>query len=114
MLRRISRQLQPKVGLHRCADIRRAGGIDVPSAVLVLMPQNPVRRLLKAFLVPRPEQSVQQNVVRLQRGIRLELPAPVALFMLLREKIFSRGRNRRAHTRAQSLNFAKAKLWVRT
>jgi hypothetical protein len=34
--------------------------------------------------------------------------------MLLRKKIFPRGSNRRAHARAQFLNFAEAKLRVRT
>ena len=58
------------------------------------MAQNPVRRLLKAFLIPGPEQRVQQDVIGLERGVGFELPAPVSFFMLLREKILPRGGDR--------------------
>ena len=92
----ISRQLQPEVSLHRSADVRRPGGIDAPSAVFILMAQNPVRRLLKPLLIARPEQRVQQNVIRLEGGVGFEFAAPVSFFMLLREKIFPRRSDRRA------------------
>ena len=78
------------------------------------MPQNPVRRLLKAFLVAGPEQRMQQNVIRLERSVGFEFAAPVSFFMLLREQKFPRSRNRRAYTAGKFLNFSEAKLWVRT
>ena len=78
------------------------------------MLQNPVRRLLKPFLVPGSKQRMQEDVIRLERSIGFEFAAPVAVLVLLRKKKFPRSRDRRAHARAQFLNFSEAKLWVRT
>jgi hypothetical protein len=78
------------------------------------VPQNPVRRLLKPLLIPRPQQRVQQNVIRLERGVRFKFAAPVPLFMLLRKKKLPRGCHRSAHMAAQFLNFSEAQLWVGT
>jgi len=73
--------------------------------------QNPVRRLLEALLIARPQQRVQQDVVGLQRGVGFQFAAPVALFVLLGEQPFARRRDGRAHAAGQFLNFAEAKLW---
>ena len=74
------------------------------------MAQNPVRRLLKALLIPRPQQRVQQNVIRLERGIGFELAAPVPFLMLLRKQKLPRRRDRRAHALPSSSIFPKAQL----
>jgi hypothetical protein len=76
------------------------------------MAQNPVRRFLKTLLIAGPEQRVEENVIRLERGISFELAAPVAFRVHLREKKLPRGRDRRPYAGAQFLNFPEAKLWV--
>src|SRR6202044_4184889 len=45
MIGGVSRELQSEVGFYRGANIRWAGRIDAPSAILILMPDNPIRRL---------------------------------------------------------------------
>ena len=84
------------------------------------MAQNPVGGFLKALRVSRTQQRVQQDVVRFERGIGLEFSAPVAFFVLLREKIFLGRRDGRADPAAQFLDFSEAKLgfgtdrcWIR-
>ena len=81
----VAAKLEAKISLHRSADIRRACGINAPSAVFVLISQDVVSTFSKALRISRSQQRVQQNVIRLKRGIRLELAAPVAFFVLLGE-----------------------------
>ena len=87
MIRRESRQLQPEVSLHRSADVGRAGGIDAPATVLILVIENVASGLVKTLLAARAEQRVEQNVIGFEGGIGFEFSAPVTLFVLLREKI---------------------------
>src|SRR6266568_3632738 len=113
MLRCVSRQLQSEVRLHRSADIRRPRSIDAPPTVIVLMPQNPIRRLLKTLLISSPQQGVQQDVIRLQRRICFEFSAPIAFLVLLREEKLTCRCNCRTHAASEFLNFAEAKLGSR-
>ena len=84
------------------------------------MAQDPLRGFLKALRVAGTQQRVQQDVVRLEGRIRLEFSAPVAFFVLLREKIFLGRRDGGAHPATQFLDFSEAKLgfgtdrcWIR-
>ena len=86
MIRRVSRQLQAEVSFHRSADIRRAGSVDAPPSIVVLMLQNVISRLRKTLLIASTEKSVQQNVIRLKGGVSFQLAAPVAAFVLLRKQ----------------------------
>ncbi len=114
MVRRIPRQLQPEVSFHRSRNVRWPRRINAPPAIFILVPQNPVCRLLKPLLIPRPQQHVQQNVIRLEGRIRFQFAAPVPILMPLREQILLRRRNCSAYTKAQFFNLAETKLWVRT
>jgi hypothetical protein len=55
------------------------------------MAKNVIGRLLESLLAAGPQKHVQQNVVRLEGGIGFQFAAPVAVFVLLREKIFTSG-----------------------
>ena len=66
------------------------------------MAQDPVCRFLEALGIPGAQQRVQQNVIRLERRIGFEFAAPVPIFVLLREKILARRRDRRVTRLASS------------
>ena len=96
MIGGIPRQFQSEIRFDRCADVRRAAGVDAPAAVFILMAQNPVRGLLKSFLISCAEQGVQQDVIGLESGIGFEFAAPVTVFVLFaRREIFGRRRSPR-------------------
>src|SRR5580765_2300793 len=78
------------------------------------MPQNPVGCFLEALCAARAEQSMQKNVVGFECRIGFEFSTPVPIFVLLREKIFPRRRDRRSDVAGEFLDFAETKLWVRT
>jgi hypothetical protein len=76
------------------------------------MAQDPVGTFLKAFLIPGTQQSVQQDVIRLESGIRLELAAPVPILVLLGKQKLPCSGDCRAHALAQFLNFSKSQFWT--
>ena len=94
MLRRESGELESEVRFHSGADVRRAALVDAPSAVFVLVAENPVAAFLETLLIAGSEQRVQQDVVGFERGVGFEFAAPVAIFVLLGEQIFLRGGDR--------------------
>src|SRR5580698_5866427 len=114
MVRRIAGELQPKVAFNRSADVRRSASIDAPATVFVLVAQNPVGALLKAFLVAGAQKGVQQNVIRFEGSIGFEFSAPVAIFVLLREEIFPGRGNGCADATREIFKFAEAELWSGT
>jgi hypothetical protein len=79
----VSGKFQTEIGLYRRADVRRSVSEDAPTAVFVLVAQNPVGRFLEALLIACSEQRVQQNVIRFKSRVGFELAAPVAVFVLL-------------------------------
>src|SRR5579872_2356495 len=78
------------------------------------MTENPVRCLLKTFLISGAEERVQQDVVRLERRIGFEFAAPIPFFVLLREEKLPRSCDRSPNAAGEFLNFAEAEQWVRT
>ena len=84
----VAGELQPKIRLHRGADIGRPTRINAPATVLVLMLEDVPRGFREAvFRVRGLQQRVQDDVVRLEGRIRLEFPAPVTLLVLLRKQL---------------------------
>ena len=63
MIGRKSSQLQPKVGLHRGADVGRAASVNAPPAIFILMVQYVTSGLVEPSLIARTEQRVQQDVI---------------------------------------------------
>src|SRR5258708_6367319 len=110
MIGGVSSKLQAEVSLHRGADIRRSGGVDAPSAVFVLMAEDPVGGFLKAFGVAGTEQRMQQDVVGFEGSVSFKLAAPVAFFVLLREKKFTSGLNGRSDAGSKVVDFAEDEL----
>jgi hypothetical protein len=55
---------------------------------------------------------VQQDVIRLESGIRLELAAPVPILVLLGKQKLPCSGDCRAHALAQFLNFSKSQFWT--
>ncbi len=74
------------------------------------MLQDVVRRLLKARRIPSAEQGVQQDVIGLEGGIGLEFAAPVAVFVLLGEKITAGGINGGAYSASKFVYFSEQEL----
>ena len=77
------------------------------------MVKNVLRGLVKAGLVSGSQQSVQQDVVRLERGVGFQLSAPIAFFVLLRKKIFARGVSGHGDAAAEIIDLAKTHLGER-
>src|SRR5258708_29305812 len=110
----ISREFEAEVGFHRGADVGRAGGVNAPTAVLVLVLDDPVGGFLEAGGVAGPEQRVEENVVGFQRGVGFEFAAPVAIIVLRGEEELAGGTDRGTDSISQTLDLAKAKLWSGT
>ena len=83
MIRRPAHQLQREISLHAIVDIRRAAGIETPSAVFILMAKNLIHRALHPARIARTQQRMHEDVVGLEHDICLELAAPVPIGMLL-------------------------------
>ena len=75
------------------------------------MLDNPVGCLLEALGFTSAEQRVQQNVIRLERSVGFQFPAPIAILVLCGEQKLARGAHRGGYTAGQSVDLAKAKLW---
>ncbi len=110
MIGRESGQLQPEVGFHRSADVRRPAGIDAPAAVFILVVQDVRAALSKRSWLPVPSSSMQQDVIGLQAGIGFQFSAPVAIFVLLREKIFARRIDRDRDPASQVVDLSESHL----
>ena len=91
MIGGVAGQLQAEIGFHRRADVGGPGREDAPAAVFVLVLEDVVGGFLKALRIAGAEQRVQQDVIGFESGIGFELAAPVAVLVLLGEKIFAGG-----------------------
>ena len=114
MIRRISRQLQPKISLHRSADVRRPGRINAPSAIFILMAQNPVGRLLKTSPDSRSPAACAAKYNPTRASYRLRVPRTSSLLHAAAKKKLARRRDRRAHAAAQILQFFRSEGGDRT
>src|ERR1700731_3083714 len=112
MLRIKSCQLKSEICFYRCADIRRACGVNAPSTIFILMSNNPVCGFLKSLGITRPQQRVQQNVIGFKGSIGLKLSAPIPFLVLGREKQLASGARGSGHTPCQAIDFAETKLWL--
>src|SRR5208337_4331733 len=110
MIGRKSCQLQPEVSFHRSADVGRAGGVDAPAAVFVLVVQDVARGLVKALLAARSEQRMEQDVIGFEGGIGFQLATPVPFWVLLREKIFASRVDGYGDPAPQVVNLSKSHL----
>jgi hypothetical protein len=90
----VSSQLQTEICLYRGTDVRGTCGVNTPAAILILMLNNPIRGLLKARGIARSQQRVEQNVIRLEGGIRFEFSAPIAFVVLRGEEELAGGLRR--------------------
>ena len=75
------------------------------------MLNNPVGGLLEALGIAGAEQSVQQNVIGLERGVGFQFAAPVAILVLRGEKKLAGGAHGGGYTAGQTVDLAEAKLW---
>src|SRR5260370_17159540 len=83
MILRETSQLQPEVGLHRSADVRRTAGVDAPATIFILVLHDIASGLVKAFLAARAEQRMEQNIVEFEGGIDFHPSPPLTLSFLL-------------------------------
>ena len=74
------------------------------------MVQDVASRLVKACLVAGAEQRMQQDVIGFEGGIGFQFPAPVTLFVLLREKILASRIDGDRDPAAQVVNLSKSHL----
>ena len=65
----------------------RAGGVDTPASIRVLVVENMTRRFLETLGRTRAEKGVQQDVVGFEGGVGFELALPVAWFCLKRKQV---------------------------
>jgi len=71
--------------------------------------QDFVGTLLRSLQIFRTEQPMQQNVIRFQRGIGAQFPAPVPLFgVLQREQVFARRVDRGGDSGLDIIKLAKS------
>src|SRR5438067_575735 len=110
MLSFVPGQLEPKVSLDRCADVRRSAFIDRPSTIFVLAIQDIPSRLLNTRGIARGQERVQQDVVGLERGIGAQFTAPISFLILNREQISTGTVHGDGHTGLQIVNLAKQHL----
>ena len=110
MIRRKPRELQPEVGLHRSADVRRTAGVVAPASIFILVVQNVPSGLVKAPLAARAEQRMQQDVIGFKGSIGFQFPAPVTLFVLLRKKIIARRVDGYRNPASQVINLSESHL----
>ncbi len=80
-------ELGREVALDGERDVAGTAGIDAPAAVFVLVAHHLGEGALEAAGIAALEQRVQKDVVGFEHGIGFELAAPVAVRMLLREKV---------------------------
>ena len=113
MIGGVAGQLQSKISFYGCTDVRGAGGEDAPAAVFVLVLEDIVRGFVKTLGIAGAEQRMQQDVIGFESGIGLELAAPVAVFVLLGEKLFAGRFERQTDAAGEAFNLAETKLWFR-
>src|ERR1700688_4289438 len=94
----VAGQLQAEISFHRRTDVRWPSSVNTPTAVFVLMSNDPVCGPLESLGIARPQQGVQQNVIRFKSGIGFEFAAPIAILVLRREKKLARGADRGSNT----------------
>src|SRR5215472_11642485 len=107
MIRFIAGQLQTEIALYGRADVGGTSSVNTPAAILVLVLKNVARRFAETFLLSATQKRVQQDIVRLEGGVSLELAAPVALFMLLRKQLLAGSIDGGGHSARQVINFSK-------
>ena len=83
-------ELCREVAFHGEREIAGAAGVDGPTAVLVLIAPDLGHGPLQTTGVTRLEQRVKEDVVGLEHRICFEFTAPVAVRVLLGEKVFAR------------------------
>src|SRR5260370_33827475 len=74
------------------------------------MLDDPVRGPLEASGIASAEQSVKQNVIRLEGGVGFEIATPIAFLVLRGEKKLAGGGHGSAHAGGQTINLAEAKF----
>ena len=110
MIGGVSGELQAEISLDRGADVGRASDVDTPTAIFILMADNPVGGALKPLGVAGAEQGVEQNVIGFKRGIGFEFAAPVAIVVLGGEKKLASGGDGGADTAEEAVDFTETKL----
>src|SRR5579872_1588202 len=110
MIGAIAGEFEAEVSLDRGADIRRSGFVDTPSAIIVLMANDPVGRLLKALGIAGAQQSVEQNVIGFEGSVGFEFAAPVAFVVERREKKLAGSANGGTDAGSETVDFAEAQL----
>ena len=74
------------------------------------MLDDPVRGALEALGITGSEKGVEQNVIRLEGGIGFEFAAPIAVLVLILEKILTGRFDGRGNAAEQAIDFAEVKL----
>src|SRR5260370_41492507 len=110
MVRQPAHDLQCKVCLHAVADVRRTAGIEAPSTVFVLVPENLVDRALHLTRIARSKQGVHEDVIGLEHTVSFKFAAPVTVGMLLVKEPVARPRNPVRYTLEAKINPTKARL----
>ena len=90
-------ELGGEVALDGERNVAGTAGINAPAAVVVLVAHHLSACAFEAAGIAGFEQSVEEDVVGLEHRVGLELAAPEALGMLLREQEFPRAEDCRLH-----------------
>ncbi len=93
-VRVIPEKLQNEVRLDGCAHLRRAAVVDRPTSIRQLQASDAARHLLHALLLRPSQELEQQDVLRLEHAVRLELAPPVPVLQLESQEVLSREMDR--------------------
>jgi len=109
-----SGEFQSEISFDGSADVGGSAGVNAPATVLVLVPQDPVSGLLKAFLISRTKKCVQEDVIRFQGGVGLKFAAPISFVVLLGKEILLRCGDCGLDAASEILDFSETELRFRT
>ena len=96
----VAGNLQRQIRLHRPADFNRPARKHRPAAVRALLVEHVGRRFLRSLRMPLSEERQQQNVLRFEDRVSLQLCTPMAVVLLEREQMIASSLHRRPKSRS--------------